>query len=247
MTARLKNKIALITGGTTGIGLATAKRFAAEGAQVIVTGHNPDTLEAAHQQLNGSVKVVESDAADERKVAQLFEIIRRKHGRLDILFLNAGIARFAPLADAMLSDFDAMWNVNVRALWLALKYALPLLSDGGAVIVNSSIANSKGVEGTSAYSATKAAVRSLVRTAAQELAGRNVRVNAVSPGPIETPIFGKLGVPLDTFRSNAISRIPLGRIGSPDEVASAAAFLASTDASFITGAELAVDGGMAQV
>ena len=123
MTERLKNKIALITGGTTGIGLATAKRFAAEGAQVIVTGHNPDTLEAAHQQLNGSVKVVESDAADERKVAQLFEIIRRKHGRLDILFLNAGIARFAPLADAMLSDFDAMWNVNVRGLWLALKYA----------------------------------------------------------------------------------------------------------------------------
>ena len=247
MTERLKNKIALITGGTTGIGLATAKRFAAEGAQVIVTGHNPDTLEAAHQQLNGSVKVVESDAADERKVAQLFEIIRRKHGRLDILFLNAGIARFAPLADAMLSDFDAMWNVNVRGLWLALKYALPLLSDGGAVIVNSSVANSKGVEGTSAYSATKAAVRSLVRTAAQELAGRNVRVNAISPGPIETPIFGKLGVPLDAFRSNAISRIPLGRIGSPDEVASAAAFLASTDASFITGAELAVDGGMAQV
>ena len=140
-----------------------------------------------------------------------------------------------------------MWNVNVRGLWLALKYALPLLSDGGAVIINSSIANSKGVEGTSAYSATKAAVRSLVRTAAQELAGRNVRVNAISPGPIETPIFGKLGVPLDTFRSNAISRIPLGRIGSPDEVASAAAFLASTDASFITGAELAVDGGMAQV
>ena len=247
MTERLKNKIALITGGTTGIGLATAKRFAAEGAQVIVTGHNPDTLEAAHQQLNGSVKVVESDAADERKVAQLFEIIRRKHGRLDILFLNAGIARFAPLADAMLSDFDAMWNVNVRGLWLALKYALPLLSDGGAVIVNSSVANSKGVEGTSAYSATKAAVRSLVRTAAQELAGRNVRVNAVSPGPIETPILGKLGVPLDIFRSNAISRIPLGRIGSPDEVASAAAFLASNDASFITGAELAVDGGMAQV
>ena len=250
MTERLKNKIALITGGTTGIGLATAKRFAAEGAEVIVTGHNPETLEAARQDLNGSVKVVQSDAADERKVAQLFETIRRKHGRLDILFLNAGIARFAPLNEATLSDFDAMWNVNVRGLWLALKHALPILSEGGAVIINSSIVNSKGFEGASAYSATKAAVRSLVRTAARELAGKNVRVNAISPGPIDTPILGKLGIPsdaLDAWRTDVISHIPLGRIGSADEVANAAAFLASTEASFITGAELAVDGGMAQV
>ncbi len=250
MSQRLKNKIALITGGTTGIGLATAKRFAAEGAEVIVTGRNPDTLEAARNELNGSVKVVESDAADERKVAQLFETIRRKHGRLDVLFLNAGIARFAPLGEASVSDFDDMWNVNVRGLWLALKYAMPILSEGAAVIINSSIANQKGIEGSSAYSATKAAIRSLVRTAARELAGKNVRVNAISPGPIETPIFGKLGLPPDAFegfRKDAISHIPLGRFGSADEVASAAAFLASTDASFITGAELAVDGGMAQV
>jgi len=250
VTQRLKNKIALITGGTTGIGLATAKRFAEEGAEVIVTGRNPETLEAARQQLNGSIKVVESDAADERKVAKLFETLGRKHGRLDILFLNAGIARFAPLADATLADFDAMWNLNVRGLWLALKYALPILSEGAAVIINSSIANSKGIEGTTAYSATKAALRSLVRTAARELAGRNVRVNAISPGPIETPIFGKLGLPpdaFDAFRTDTISHIPLGRFGSAEEVASAAAFLASNDASFITGADLAVDGGLAQV
>lgn len=250
MDQRLKNKIALITGGTTGIGLATAKRFAAEGAEVIVTGHNPDTLEAARQELNGNIKVVESDAADERKVSQLFETIRRKHGRLDILFLNAGIARFAPLGEATLSDFDAMWSVNVRGLWLALKYALPILPEGAAVIVNASVAGSKGIEGSTAYSATKAALRSLVRTAARELAGRNVRVNAISPGPIDTPIFGKLGLPpesVDAFRNDTISHIPLGRFGSADEVASAAAFLASTDASFITGAELAVDGGLAQV
>lgn len=250
MNQRLKNKIALITGGTTGIGLAAAKRFAAEGAEVIVTGRNPDTLEAARQELNGSVKVVESDAADERGVAQLFETIRRKHGRLDILFLNAGIARFAPLAEASVSDFDDMWNVNVRGLWLALKYAMPILSEGAAVIVNSSVANQKGIEGSTAYSATKAALRSLVRTAARELAGRSVRVNAISPGPIETPIFDKLGLPPDaveSFRKDTISHIPLGRFGSADEVASAAAFLASHDASFITGAELAVDGGLAQV
>ena len=180
MTQRLKNKIALITGGTTGIGLATAKRFAEEGAEVIVTGRNPETLEAARQQLNGSIKVVESDADDERKVAKLFETVARKHGRLDILFLNAGIARFAPLADATLADFDAMWNLNVRGLWLALKYALPILSEGAAVIINSSIANSKGIEGTTAYSATKAALRSLVRTAARELWNQHLsgRINA---------------------------------------------------------------------
>ncbi|HEX6097265.1 MAG TPA: SDR family oxidoreductase [Thermoanaerobaculia bacterium] len=247
---RLSNRIALITGGTTGIGLATAKRFAAEGAEVIVTGRNPETLEAARRELGGRVKVVESDAANAESVARLFESIEREHGRLDILFLNAGIARFAPLADASVSDFDDMWNVNVRGLWLALQHAIPLLADGAAVIVNTSVVNQKGFEASSAYGATKAALRSIVRIAARELAGRNVRVNAISPGPIETPIFGKLGMPeesLNEFLTNAVAHIPLGRIGTADEVASAAAFLASRDSSFITGTELAVDGGMAQM
>jgi NAD(P)-dependent dehydrogenase (short-subunit alcohol dehydrogenase family) len=250
MENRLKNKIALITGGTTGIGLATAKRFAAEGAEVIVTGRNPETLEAARQELGDSVKVVESDAGNEQKVAKLFETIGRKHGRIDILFLNAGIAKFAPLAEASVSDFDEMWSVNVRGLWLALKHAIPLLSEGAAVIVNTSVVNQKGFEAASAYAATKAALRSIVRIAARELAGRNVRVNAISPGPIETPIFGKMGMPpeaVSAFLADAVTRIPLGRIGTADEVASAAAFLASRDSSFITGTELAVDGGLAQM
>ena len=250
MEKRLRNKIALITGGTTGIGLATAKRFAAEGAEVIVTGRNPETLDAARRELDGLAKVVESDAADEAKVARLFETIGRKHGRLDILFLNAGMAKFAPLADATVADFDDMWNLNVRGLWLALKYAIPILSEGATVIVNTSVANQKGFEASSAYGATKGALRSIVRTAARELAGRNVRVNAISPGPIDTPIFGKLGMQPDAvsaFLSDAVTHIPLGRLGSADEVASAAAFLASGDSSFITGTELAVDGGLAQV
>ena len=146
MDKRLRNKIALITGGTTGIGLATAKRFASEGAEVIVTGRNPETLEAARRELGNTVKVVESDASDEQKVARLFETIGRKHGRLDILFLNAGIARFAPLAEASVTDFDEMWRLNVRGLWLALQHAIPILSDGAAVIVNTSVVNQKGFE-----------------------------------------------------------------------------------------------------
>jgi NAD(P)-dependent dehydrogenase (short-subunit alcohol dehydrogenase family) len=247
---RLSNRIALITGGTTGIGLATAKRFAAEGAEVIVTGRNPETLAAARRELGDTVKVVESDAANAQSVARLFQDLERDHGRLDILFLNAGIARFAPLADASVADFDDMWNVNVRGLWLAMQHALPLLAEGAAVIVNTSVVNQKGFEAASAYGATKAALRSIVRIAARELAGRNVRVNAISPGPIQTPIFGKLGMPeasLNEFLTNAVTHIPLGRMGTADEVASAAAFLASRDSSFITGSELAVDGGMAQM
>jgi len=221
MTRKLENKVALITGGTTGIGLATAKRFAAEGARVIVTGRNRETLEAARKELGDRAEVLESDAGDEKQIAQLFEGLAKTHRRLDVLFLNAGIAKFAPLAEASVKDFDAMWTVNVRGPWLALKHALPLLSE-----------------------------RAVVRGAATELAARKIRVNAISPGPIETPIFGKMGLSknaADDFLKDAATRIPLGRIGAADEVAGAAVFLASADASFITGSEIAVDGGFAQV
>jgi NAD(P)-dependent dehydrogenase (short-subunit alcohol dehydrogenase family) len=250
MTRKLENKVALITGGTTGIGLATAKRFAAEGARVIVTGRNRETLEAARRELGDRAEVIESDAGDEKQIAQLFEGLARTHRRLDVLFLNAGIAKFAPLAEASVKDFDAMWTLNVRGPWLALKHALPLLSEGATVIVNSSVVNQKGLAGAAAYAATKAALRAVVRGAATELAARKIRVNAVSPGPIETPIFGKMGLSrnaADEFLKDAATRIPLGRIGAADEVAGTAVFLASADASFITGSEIAVDGGFAQV
>jgi NAD(P)-dependent dehydrogenase (short-subunit alcohol dehydrogenase family) len=250
MTRKLENKIALITGGTTGIGLATAKRFAAEGAKVIVTGRNRETLEAARKELGDRAEVIESDAGDEKQIAQLFEGLARTHRRLDVLFLNAGIAKFAPLAEASVKDFDAMWTLNVRGPWLALKHALPLLSEGATVLVNTSVANQKGLAGAAAYAATKAALRAVVRGAATELAARKIRVNAISPGPVETPIFGKMGLSknaADDFLKDAATRIPLGRIGSADEVAGAAVFLASADASFITGSEIAVDGGFAQV
>jgi NAD(P)-dependent dehydrogenase (short-subunit alcohol dehydrogenase family) len=250
MTRKLENKVALITGGTTGIGLATAKRFAAEGARVIVTGRNRETLEAARKELGDRAEVIESDAGDEKQIAQLFEGLAKTHRRLDVLFLNAGIAKFAPLAEASVKDFDAMWTLNVRGTWLALKHALPLLAEGATVLVNTSVANQKGLAGAAAYAATKAALRAVVRGAATELATRKIRVNAISPGPIETPIFGKMGLSknaADDFLKDAATRIPLGRIGSADEVAGAAVFLASADASFITGSEIAVDGGFAQV
>jgi NAD(P)-dependent dehydrogenase (short-subunit alcohol dehydrogenase family) len=247
---KLEGRVALVTGGTTGIGLAAARRFAAEGATVVVTGRNPETLAAARRELDGSVEVVESDAGDERQIASLFDTMARKHKRIDVLFLNAGIAKFAPLGDAPVEDFDAMWELNVRGPWLALKKALPLLGEGSAVIVNTSVAGRKGMPGTAAYAATKAALRAVVRASAAELAGRKVRVNAVSPGPIETPIFGKIGLSADAlsdFQRDVPTRVPLGRFGTADEVANVAVFLASEESSFITGSEIEVDGGYAQV
>lgn len=247
MPGKLNNKVAVITGGTTGIGLATAKRFVAEGAKVIITGTNPETLKAAQTELGGGVEVMASDASDGAAVKALFEQVGEKHGKIDVLFLNAGIARFAPWDQLSEEDFDRQFAVNVKGPWLAIKHAMPVLRDGASVIATTSVVNRMAMQGASAYSATKAALHQMVRTAAAELSPRGIRVNSVSPGPIETPIYGKMGMPAadaDQMAAGIVSQVALGRFGRSEEVANVALFLASDEASYVQGQEFAVDGGM---
>ena len=244
---KLSGKVAVITGGTTGIGLATARLFAAEGAKVIVTGRNAETLAAARKELSRVAEVVQSDAGDPAQVRKLFEDIGRAQGRIDVLFLNAGIAKFAPLADSDEELFDHTIQVNLKGPFLALRAALPLLGKGASVIVNTSVVSDRAFAGAAVYSASKAALTALARGAAIELAARGVRVNAVKPGPITTPILDKTGLSAEAreaFVRDVTEHIPLGRFGAADDVAHAALFLASDDAAFVTGHELSVDGGM---
>jgi NAD(P)-dependent dehydrogenase (short-subunit alcohol dehydrogenase family) len=244
---KLSGKVALITGGTTGIGLATARLFAQEGATVIVTGRNPNTVEAARKELGRSATVVASDAGDGAQIRELFDAVAREHGRIDVLFLNAGLAKFAPLEAVSEALIDELVQVNFKGPFLSLQAALPLLGKGASVIVNTTVAAERGVPNASAYSASKGALSSLAQVAAVELAGRGIRVNAVRPGPITTPILGKAGLSpeqREAFVDWATARVPLGRFGSADEVARAALFLASDDSAFVTGHELTVDGGM---
>ncbi len=246
--AKLDGKIALITGGTTGIGAATAKLFQAEGATVIVTGSNPKTIETARGELAG-IEVIASDQGDTGAAKGLVDQVVARHGRIDVLFVNAGIAHFAPLEAVDEAFFDKQFNINVRGAYFVVKHVAPAMPDGGAIILTSSTAGSQGAPAMSVYAATKAAVRSFGRTLAAELGPRNIRVNIVSPGPIETPIFGKTGMSqeqLDGFLEGAKGQIPLGRIGQPDEVARTVLFLAA-DASFVTGGEIFVGGGMVDV
>jgi NAD(P)-dependent dehydrogenase (short-subunit alcohol dehydrogenase family) len=243
---KLAGKIALISGGTSGIGAATAKLFQAEGATVIVTGSSQKTVDAVAPSLTG-IELIVSDASDVAATKALVDHVKAKHGRIDVLFVNAGVARFAPAADIDEAFFDAQFNVNVKGAFFLIKHAAPVLSDGGSVILTASVAGSTGgLPGATVYGATKAALRSFGRTFARELSPRGVRVNTISPGPIDTPIFLKNGYPQadpDAFLEGAKSRIPLGRPGQPAEVARAALYLAA-EATFTTGAELLVDGGL---
>lgn len=247
MSQKLTNKIALITGGTTGIGFASAKRFIDEGATVILTGRNPESLEAARQELGDRAQVIPSDASSESDVKSLFEKVVKEHGKIDVLFLNAGIAKFAPWEQHSVEDFDQQFAVNVKGPWLAIKYGAAALKDGATIIATTSAVNQMGMPNASAYSATKAALLQLVRTAAAEFSPRGIRVNAVSPGPIETPIFSKTGLPaadLDAMATGIQDQVLLGRFGKAEEVANVALFLASGESSYVQGQEFVVDGGI---
>ncbi|MBZ0256843.1 SDR family oxidoreductase [bacterium] len=246
--SRLANKKAVITGGTTGIGFATAQRFLEEGAQVIITGNNEERLQKAKEQLGGGVTTVKSNAADLSDIKKLAQKVKDEFGTIDALFVNAGIAPMAPLAEADEAHFDLVNNVNYKGLYFTVQALVPLMNKPGSIILNTSVVDQKGFAGMTVYSATKAAVRSLARTFAAELVGDGIRVNCVAPGPIETPIFGKMGIPedqKDEMAKQMAQMVPMKRFGQPDEVAGAVVFFASDESSFITGQDLAIDGGMA--
>jgi NAD(P)-dependent dehydrogenase (short-subunit alcohol dehydrogenase family) len=247
---RLEGKVAVVTGGNSGIGLAAAKRLQEEGAKVAISGRNKKTLDEAVKTIGNGVVAVQADVSKIADVEKMYAEISRKLGKIDVLFVNAGVAKFAPMADTPEEMYDEMFDINIKGAYFTIQKALPLLNDGASIILNSSVAASTGTPGMSAYSATKAALRSLARTAAAELVGRGIRVNAVAPGPIETPIFGKTGLPqevVDQFANEIHDKVPMKRFGRPEEVAGAVAFLASQDASYITGVEINVGGGMGQV
>jgi len=247
---KLSGKVAVITGANSGIGLATAKRFVEEGAHVVITGRREHELNEAAAQIGKNVTAVQGDVSRLDDLDRLYATVREKHGHLDVLFANAGLGTTAPLGSVSEEHFDRQFDINVKGLLFTVQKALPLFKDGGSIILNSSIAGQKGFGGFSVYNATKAAVRSFARSWTSDLKQRKIRVNAISPGPIETPIFGKLGLSQEESRQIATSfseQVPLGRTGQPEEIASAALFLASDESSFITGVDLCVDGGMAQV
>jgi NAD(P)-dependent dehydrogenase (short-subunit alcohol dehydrogenase family) len=248
--SKLEGKVALVTGGSSGIGLATAKQFVNEGAYVFVTGRRERELATAVKEIGTNVTGVQGDVSNLGDLDSLFAQIKREKGRLDIVFANAGVARYAPLDSITEELYDSIFDINVKGLLFTVQKALALMPDGAAVILCASIVASKGLSANSVYSATKAAVRSFARTWTTDLKARRIRVNAVSPGSIDTPGLSDLlaSSEVGEQRKKLISdAVPLGRFGTPEEIAKAVVFLASDDASYITGTELFVDGGFAQV
>ena len=247
---KLEGKIALVTGGTSGIGLATAKQFVNEGAYVFITGRREPELAAAVKEIGRNVTGVQGDVSNLTDLDRAFEQIQREKGKLDVVFANAGIAKYAPFGRITEEFYDSIFDVNVKGLLFTVQKALPMLPDGASIILNSSIVGTKGLSSNSVYSATKAAVRSFARTWTTDLKDRRIRVNAISPGSIDTPGLNDLLASSETGeqRKKMIANsVPLGRFGTPDEIAKAVVFLASDDSSYVTGAELFVDGGFAQV
>jgi NAD(P)-dependent dehydrogenase (short-subunit alcohol dehydrogenase family) len=247
---KLEGKIALITGGNSGIGLATAKQFVNEGAFVFITGRREPELAAAVKEIGRNVTGVQGDVSNLSNLDRLFAQIKQKKGKLDIVFANAGVAKYAPFGTITEEFYDSIFNINVKGLLFTVQKALPLLPDGASIILNASVVASKGLPANSVYSATKAAVRSFARTWTTDLKDRRIRVNAVSPGATDTPGLNDLLASTEAGqqRLKSLSNIvPLGRLGTPNEIAKAVVFLATDDSSYITAAELFVDGGFAQV
>lgn len=247
---KLDGKVALITGGSTGIGLASALLFQEEGARVIVTGRNTEAIAAAQKELGGDALAIASDTSRLADISALMDTIREKFGRIDILFANAGIARFQPFGEIGEAFFDDHFDINVKGLFFTIQAALPLIPSGGSILLTASVVSRKGFAGSSVYAATKAAVRSFGRTLATELAPRGIRVNTLSPGPIATPLFHKMGLPqgaVSEMEERFGQSVMLKRLGEPAEMARTALFLVSDDASYIVGAELFADGGLAEL
>jgi NAD(P)-dependent dehydrogenase (short-subunit alcohol dehydrogenase family) len=244
MMNKLKDKVAVITGGTSGMALATAKLFIEEGAYVFITGRRENQLSEAVKLLGKNVRGVQGDVSNLADLDKLYDIVAKEKGKIDILFASAGQGEFANIGEVTEEHFDKIFNVNVRGTLFTVQKALPLFNDGGSIILNGSIASIKGFPGFGVYNASKAAVRSFARTWILDLKNRNIRVNVLSPGTIDTPILEPLG---QESKDYFISLIPRGSMGRPEEIATVALFLASSDSSFVNGIELFVDGGTAQI
>ena len=249
MGDKLEGKIAVITGGTSGIGLATAKRFVSEGAYVFITGLYQKEIDEAISEIGKNVSGIQSDVSNLVDIDKMYDVVKDQKGHIDILFANAGIIQFAPLGEISEEHLDKIFDIDVKGLLFTVQKALPIFQDGGSIILMASVGASKGSADLSVYHAAKAAVRSFARSWSLNLNQRNIRVNAISPGPIDTSLVNRVLNEQQTqqFIQNVVKATPIGRMGSPDEVAKAVSFLASDDSSYVTGIELFVDGGMAQI
>ena len=250
MKQQLSGKVAVVTGGNSGIGLATARRFAEEGARVAIMGRNPETVESAVREIGHDAIGVAGDVQNLADIDRLYQMVEKQLGSIDVLFVNAGSGRVGALEAVDEAHFDELFGVNVRGAYFTIQGALPFMKDGGSIVLNTSIANQVGIPNMSVYSASKAALRSLARSLSAELLDRGIRVNAVSPGPIETQIISRLNVPEAAQAQMAgafLAQVPLKRFGEADEVANAVLFLTSPESSFILGHELVVDGGITQL
>lgn len=247
---KLENKVTVITGGNSGIGLATAKLFHKEGAKVVITGRRQDVVEAAAKEIGARAVGITTDTSNMIDIDNLYQEIEKLHGKIDVLFLNAGVASFSPVEYVTEELFDNHFNINVKGLYFNVQKALPLMKSGGSIILTTSASDQTGTPNTSVYAASKAAVRSLARTLSGELLERGIRVNSIAPGPIDTPIFDKLGMPeemLDQAKEQFAGMVPMKRFGTPEELATGVLFLASDDSTFVAGIDLAVDGGLVSI